>query len=268
VGDGTRVRRLLLTLLGNAIKFTERGHVWLQVAARDGALYFEVGDTGPGLAAEHRARLFQRFEQADGARTSARYGGSGLGLAISQELAAAMSGRIDVDSAPGEGSRFTLRLPLRSAALRVSASTATPGAAAPGARSLALLLVEDDPLVAEVVAGLLRARGHRVSHVAHALAALTELAMERFDVALFDLDLPGMDGLALARELRAQGQTLPLVAITARADAQARPQAMAAGFDGFVRKPVTHAMLSELLASCTTASPPVRSAPHTAPGPS
>ncbi len=110
-----------------------------------------------------------------------------------------------------------------------------------------LLLVEDDPTVAEVVSGLLAARGHRVIHAAHALAALTEVAANVFDVALLDLDLPGMDGLALARQLRAFGHTMPLIAVTARADADAEPQARAAGFDGFLRKPVTGDMLAEAL---------------------
>ena len=91
------------------------------------------------------------------------------------------------------------------------------------------------------------AQGHRVTHVAHGLAALAEMATASFDAALLDLDLPGLDGLALARQLRAQGYDRPLIALTARADAEAVPQAMAAGFDRFMRKPVTGALLAELL---------------------
>jgi CheY-like chemotaxis protein len=98
-----------------------------------------------------------------------------------------------------------------------------------------------------VVAGLLRAQGHRVVHAPHGLAALSEAAQARFDAALLDLDLPGMDGLALARTLRARGFTAPLLAVTARADAEAEPAARDAGFDGFLRKPVTGAMLAEAL---------------------
>ena len=112
---------------------------------------------------------------------------------------------------------------------------------------LHLLLVEDDPIVAEVVQGLLREQGHAVTHVAHGLAALSEVATQRFDAALLDLDLPGLDGIALARMLRAQGFVAPLLAVTARSDADAETLARAAGFDDFLRKPVTGAQLAEAL---------------------
>jgi len=205
---------------------------------------FVVHDTGPGIDAEQQARLFRRFEQADGARTAARYGGSGLGLAISQELAIAMGGSIDVDSAPGEGSRFIVDLPLLSAArLPALPSERKPHDIAPRR----VLLVEDDPTIAEVVASLLRTQGHRVVHAPHGLAALAETARHGFDIALLDLDLPGMDGLALARALRARGFSAPLLAVTARADAHAEPAARAVGFDGFVRKPLTGAMLADAM---------------------
>jgi CheY-like chemotaxis protein len=258
LGDALRIKQVLLNLVGNAIKFTEHGEVGLAVAttaAACGGVRFVVSDTGPGLDEEQKARLFQRFEQAEGTRTTARYGGSGLGLAISQELAAAMGGRIEVDSTPGAGARFTLELPLPAAdAVVPVASVAVP---APGtARALQLLLVEDDPTVAEVIVGLLQAQGHRVVHAAHGLAALGAVAGADFDVALLDLDLPGMDGLALARALRAQGFDAPLLAVTARADAEAEPQALAAGFDGFLRKPLTGAMLAEAIEQAAAAALP------------
>ncbi|RPE80985.1 ligand-binding sensor domain-containing protein [Vulcaniibacterium tengchongense] len=245
LGDGSRVCQILLNLLGNAIKFTEAGSVSLRVSAlAPEGVRLEIADTGPGLNEEQKARLFRRFEQAEGARTAARYGGSGLGLAICQELAAAMGGRIRVESAPGEGARFIVELPLAAAPVpQAPAETRWPARR----RALSLLLVEDDPTVAEVVAGLLRAQGHRVTHAPHGLAALAEAANARFDAALLDLDLPGFDGLELARQLQAQGFAAPLLAITARADAEAEPQAMAAGFRGFVRKPVTSAMLAGFL---------------------
>ena len=109
--------------------------------------------------------------------------------------------------------------------------------------------MEDDPIVAEVITGLLRGQGHRVVHAGHGLAALAESSVSRFDAALLDLDLPGLDGLSLARQLRLQGFSQPLIAVTARADADAEPQALAAGFDRFLRKPVTGAMLREVLAA-------------------
>jgi signal transduction histidine kinase/CheY-like chemotaxis protein/sugar lactone lactonase YvrE len=245
-GDVARVRQILLNLLGNAVKFTERGTVSLRVAklASEGVC-FEVTDTGPGLNAEQKSRLFRRFEQAEGARTAARYGGSGLGLAISQELAAAMDGRIEIDSTPGEGTRFSVCLPLQAAMNPVREEM--DGADAPFLRSFSLLLVEDDPTVADVLTGLLRLQGHYVVHVPHGLAALAAVATTPFDAALLDLDLPGMDGLALARQLRIQGFTQPLIAVTARADAGAEPEAVEAGFDHFIRKPMTKAMLMALL---------------------
>lgn len=243
-GDALRVRQILLNLLGNALKFTERGRVSLQVAMHGDEVRFAVADTGPGLNAEQQQRLFRRFEQAEGARTASRYGGSGLGLAICQELAAAMAGRIGIESVPGEGTEFIVDLPLPAAPLQ---SPAQPRDAqgASAQRSLALLLVEDDATVAEVVSGLLQAQGHRVTHASNGLAALAEVAASRFDVALLDLDLPGLDGLALAQQLRARGFDAPLLAVTARADGEAEPLAREAGFDGFLRKPLTGAMLAE-----------------------
>jgi len=248
-GDANRVCQILLNLLANAIKFTERGSVELRVSALSPrGVRFEVIDTGPGLSREQQARLFRRFEQADGVRTASRYGGSGLGLAISQELTAEMGGSIEVESAPGEGARFIVVLPLPHATPPTQNDGAQVLLASRGG-PLTLLLVEDDPTVAEVICGLLRAQGHRITHVAHALAAMAEAATGAFDAALLDLDLPGMDGLALALQLRLQGFDRPLLAITARADADAEPQAMAAGFQGFLRKPVTGAMLAALLES-------------------
>ena len=237
-GDPTRIRQILLNLLGNAVKFTEHGAVVLSVetAARHG-LCLVVSDTGPGLDAEQQQRLFRRFEQADGARTASRYGGSGLGLAICQELAVAMDGGITLRSALGEGACFTVRLPLERPA------TTIRHALLPLREERHIvcdvLLVEDDAIVADVLIGMLQAQGHRVIHAGHALAAMTEIKTRSFDIALLDLDLPGMDGLALVHHLRAQGWTLPMIAITARADSGAESETKAAGFDAFLRKPLT-----------------------------
>src|SRR5690606_36279436 len=249
LGDAGRVRQVLLNLLGNAVKFTETGSVTLQAAPiATGGVRLVVSDTGPGLNEEQQAHLFRRFEQADGARTAARYGGSGLGLAICQELAMAMGGRVELDSTPGQGTDFTVDLPLPETAPPDGAA-ATEGVPArdTGLPGLSLLLVGDDPTVAAVIADLLRAQGHEVVHVPHGLAALSEVASEHFDMALLDLDLPGITGLALASQLRAQGFQAPLLAITARADAEAEVLAREAGFDGFLRKPVTGAMLAAAL---------------------
>ena len=247
-GDAMRVRQILLNLLGNAIKFTEKGGVSLRVSPLlPTGIRFEISDTGPGISIEQQGRLFQRFEQAEGARTTERYGGSGLGLAICQELAMAMGGHIDLESTPGVGTRFIVDLPLAPADTDLPSAIRNAGEVA--VDPLRILLVEDDATVAEVIVGLLRVRGHQVSHAMHGLAALAEIAGRTFDVALLDLDLPGLDGLALARQLRAQGFTAPLLAVTARSDAQAETQALAAGFDGFLRKPVSGESLAEAIAA-------------------
>lgn len=251
-GDRTRVQQILLNLIGNAVKFTEVGHVSMETfALHPTGVRFVVADTGPGLSTEQQMRLFRRFEQAEGARTAARYGGSGLGLAISQELAAAMGGTIQVESELGKGTRFIVALPLAQATVAAKTDAVSAGEAVPPLlplRELRLLLVEDDPIVAEVMLGLLRAQGHHVVHAAHSLAALGEVSAQAFDAALLDLDLPGMDGLALARLLRGRGFVAPLLAVTARADADAEAQARAAGFNRFLRKPVTGDMLAQTIA--------------------
>jgi signal transduction histidine kinase/ligand-binding sensor domain-containing protein len=242
-GDSTRVRQILMNLLSNAVKFTERGAVMLSIAPLSPhGVCCVVSDTGPGLDAEQQRRLFRRFEQAEGARTASRYGGSGLGLAICQELAMAMGGDIALRSAPGEGASFTVRLPLQrggSAALPVSGESVAIH------ERCDVLLVEDDAIVADVLIGMLRAQGHWVVHATHALAAMNEIAAHRFDIALVDLDLPGMDGLTLAQHLR--GQCAAMAAVTARADGNAEQDARAAGFDAFLRKPLTGDALANAL---------------------
>ncbi len=251
-GDAIRVRQILLNLLSNAVKFTSRGTITLHARCDEAmrALQFEVRDTGPGISQEQQLRLFRRFEQADGARTAAQYGGSGLGLAICRELAQAMQGRIQVESQLGRGTCFGVMLPLP---LEVDAdadadSAARSEDAVANMPPLRVLLVEDDATVADVVQGLLSARGHEVVHAGHALAALREISGSDFDVALLDLDLPGLSGFELAEHLRNQGYTLPLLAVTARTDPDLQKQVEAAGIGGFLRKPVTGELLVEAIA--------------------
>ncbi|MGS0603551.1 ATP-binding protein [Xanthomonas oryzae pv. oryzicola] len=252
MGDATRVRQILINLLGNAIKFAERGDVSLTLSQHGDTLRFKVRDAGPGIGLEQQKRLFQRFEQGEGARTSSRYGGSGLGLAICQELTVAMKGRIRVRSRLGVGTQFTVDLPLPID--RSGTRIATGQVQALAGEPLRILLVEDDPTVAEVISGLLINRGHRVVHAAHGLAALAEAVDVGFDVALLDLDLPCLDGFALASQLRQLGHRFPLLAVTARADSAAEAQALAAGFDGFLRKPVTADLLVEAIAAAREAA--------------
>lgn len=257
-GDEARLRQILLNLGGNAIKFTERGRVTLTLRPLPGGgVQFDVEDTGIGLDDAQQRRLFQRFEQAEGEHTQRRFGGTGLGLAISRELARAMGGELTLRSAKGEGSCFSVRLPLVADTALVPVEAAVRPAAGetmalrPG---LDLLLVEDDPVVAEVMLGLLGAQGHRVHHATQALNALTLLKTERIDVGLLDLDLPAVDGFELATLIRQNGWTLPLIAVTARADAVSERRARASGMEGYLRKPVTGAMLAEALAGIGTAT--------------
>lgn len=249
LGDATRVRQILLNLGHNAIKFCDQGGVRLSAgAAPGGGVRLEVQDSGPGLARAQQARLFHRFEPG----REGPGGGSGLGLAICRELAHAMGGRIAVDSEPGHGTRFRVDLPL-------PAATGPAAVPAPGPADVAtrrVLLVEDDPVVAAVATGLLERAGHQVQHAPHGLAALAALAARRYDLAFLDLDLPALDGLELARLLRARGDDTPLVALTARADAEAEPAARAAGMAGFLRKPVTGELLARAVATWARAPAP------------
>lgn len=268
-GDAHRIRQVLLNLGHNAIKFTGRGTVALHAAPRaNGGVRLEVVDTGPGLDRAQRARLFRRFEQADGARTAARHGGTGLGLAICHELIAAMGGWISLHSTPGAGCRFVVDLPLPAAAPPVPVDPTSGPRAATACR---VLLVEDDATVAQALAGLLESHGHAVVHASQGLAALAAVQAETFDLAFLDLDLPGLDGCELARLLRAQGHALPLVALTARAEAGSERAALEAGMDGFLRKPVNGAMLAAALERALEATPrlqPGDQAPYPVPQPS
>lgn len=257
-GDAGRVRQILLNLGSNAIKFTEQGQVVLRSAGlATSGLQLQVSDTGPGLSDEQQARLFRRFEQADGNFTSQRYGGSGLGLAICQELAMAMNGSIAIKSKPGQGAVFLVELPLPHAENGRFTECLDNAKTESKKLALKILLVEDEPVVAEVLQDLLQAMGHGVKHAQQGLQALSMLAMESFDLALLDLDLPGIDGLELAGLIQANGYQLPLVAITARADAQAEPAAIAAGMKAFIRKPVNAADMRNVLETVMTIDRPV-----------
>jgi CheY-like chemotaxis protein/anti-sigma regulatory factor (Ser/Thr protein kinase) len=251
-GDAVRLRQILLNLGSNAVKFTDHGEVALRGAGTPQGLLLEISDTGPGMEDTQVAKLFQRFEQGDGLHAAKRRAGSGLGLAICQELAQAMGGRIEVQSRPGQGTCLRVRLPIAVADLEELLPEQARRAPR-SANSLRVLVVEDDPTVATVVTGLLEFLGHQAVHAPQALAALTELATSRFDIALLDLDLPGLDGFELARIIRTQGHAIALVALTARSDPQSEALAYAAGMHGFLRKPVTSQILREKLDEVLTA---------------
>ena len=260
LGDALRIQQVLFNLVNNAIKFTECGTITVSLARNaDGWIVYQISDSGPGMTADIRERLFGRFEQSAG--IAPRFGGSGLGLAICHELVELMGGRIAVDSKVGVGSTFTVSLPLdeapdasasRTAQARLDAVPAHGVAeCAKGDRICHVLIVEDDATIAAVITGMLEASGHRVSHAAHGLAALAMLDQPGIDLALVDLDLPGIDGLQLTRLVRERetgtGRHLPMIAITARATGDEEAQARAAGMDGFLRKPIKAAMLESAM---------------------
>jgi CheY-like chemotaxis protein len=258
MGDALRIKQVLLNLVNNAIKFTERGRIELGLARVDGnRIEFSVTDTGPGMNADMRSRMFGRFEQSSESAPSR--GSSGLGLSICRELVELMGGTISVDSAPGKGSCFRIRLPLQAAeSLDKGTHTAILPVAPPelkDAHSTAgrhVLVVEDDATIAAVVIGMLEGIGHRASHAPHGLAALSILQTSDVDLALVDLDLPGIDGLQLSRLLRERERDekvgrLPLIAITARATGEEESLARDAGMDGFMRKPLSIGRLEQAM---------------------
>lgn len=234
-GDGQRVLQIVMNLVSNAVKFSEAGEVVVSLADAADDVIVAVRDEGPGLDGEQQERLFRRFEQADGVLTARRHGGSGLGLAICRELAVAMGGMIELESAPGAGSTFRFRAPLPAVAAP-AAAVAVDESAHPAAHTL--LLVEDDAMVAQVIRGMLEELGHRVVHAPHGLAALSELRGGGFTLVFLDLDLPGINGFDVARLILAEAGAPPIVALTARVDAVDEERARAVGMRGFLRKPV------------------------------
>jgi signal transduction histidine kinase len=253
--DPKRLRQILTNLIGNAIKFTERGGIGVHVAAVAGAAKLEitVADTGIGLTPAQAAQLFAPFQQGDGS-IAQRFGGSGLGLALSRRLAEGMGGTIEIaTTAPGVGTTFRLVLPAPTAALPTgptapttptTPTTTPPTAAAPRRtrpRPLAgvrLLLADDNRDIREPIMELLQASGAEVVEADNGLSAL-ELALHgSFDVVLMDVRMPGIDGLEATRRLRQAGARVPIVALTADAVEEHRKECLAAGCDGYVTKPV------------------------------
>ena len=235
--DSDRLRQILVNLIGNAVKFTDQGRVTLSVAtAEDGqCLRFEVEDTGPGLDPEQCARLFQRFNQIDGA-TTRQHGGSGLGLAICKGLAEAMGGAVGVTSTPGAGSIFHLTLPL---ATVVADNAPAPAADIGSISGMRVLVVDDNATNRELARRILEAFGAEVAEADGGAEALEQLSTAPIDVVLMDLRMPGVDGHEALKRLRASdglNRHTPVLAFTA--DAEVGGDAGLEAFDGVVRKPI------------------------------
>jgi signal transduction histidine kinase/HPt (histidine-containing phosphotransfer) domain-containing protein len=260
IGDPMRLRQIVTNLAGNAIKFTPQGAVTLRVQPESGAdgelaCLFSVEDTGIGIPAEQQAVIFAPYRQGD-ASTARRYGGTGLGLAISAQLVTLLGGRIWLESVPGEGStfHFTLRFGVAEGAGEGAPGVAAmTGRAAGGDRGdkrpLTVLLVEDNPVNRRLAEIVLTRRGHTVVAADTAPAALRALGERYFDLVLMDLQLPGMDGIAATRAIRASeassGRHLPVLALTAHALPGVREQCLEAGMNGYLTKPLKPADLLE-----------------------
>lgn len=268
-GDPTRLRQVLINLLDNAVKFTERGEVGLRVEPEPegGKLLFRVWDTGIGMDERAVQQLFRPFTQADES-TTRKYGGTGLGLAICKDLVEAMGGDLQVASMPGQGSRFWFSLPLErvdeapepSAAAETSAvapaglgGDAVAGQPIPdSALRSHVLLVEDNPVNQLVASGMLTALGATCEIVGNGLEALEKLELGSYDLVLMDVEMPLMDGHTATREIRLRerrqnSRRVPVIAMTANAMAEDRERCIASGMDDYLAKPYEIDALAAIL---------------------
>jgi PAS domain S-box-containing protein len=255
VGDPTRIRQILVNLVGNAVKFTNAGEVLTRAFCRPteaGSMELElsVSDTGIGIPEDRLGRLFLPFSQVD-ASTTRRYGGSGLGLAISKRLCELMGGQIAVQSLAGSGSTFTVRLPV--APVEAAPEHERAGAAAQPAEQLTplrILLAEDNEVNQQVALRMLERIGYSADLAGNGVEVLQALERRDYDVVLMDVQMPEMDGLEATRRLRAApaGRRQPhIIAMTANAMVGDRDACLAAGMDDYISKPVQRESLAAAL---------------------
>ncbi|WP_260261892.1 TMAO reductase system sensor histidine kinase/response regulator TorS [Vibrio intestinalis] len=248
-GDVTRISQVLTNLVGNAIKFTEQGHVDIYVSLDDepNHVMFEVSDSGIGISEQETTTLFDAFTQASGGLSSK--GGTGLGLAISKRIVEAMGGSLEVESNVGQGSRFWFSVPLaigQEVEKKEPASTCVTAAK--------VLLVEDNPVNQVVAEGFLHKLGHQVVIAEDGAQAKALFDDQSFDIALLDINLPDCDGMELLGELRQREQvkqegTIPFIAISAHVYNEEVECYLAAGFDGYLPKPLDKDALCQLIQS-------------------
>ncbi|CCG09263.1 ATP-binding protein [Pararhodospirillum photometricum] len=275
LGDPTRLRQILYNLVGNALKFTADGEVKvclerLSVPGDTPWIRIKVSDTGIGMTPEQTARLFRPFAQAE-ASTARRFGGTGLGLSICRQLVQGMGGRIAVESSPGDGTTFGVDLPFPSC--EGVPATGADAADAPAdtplpcfAPEAPVLVVDDNPINREVIVCQLRALGCAAVTAVDGHDALSVLARQPVALVITDCAMPSMDGLALARHLRAEaspaagGGSLPILGLSANAQAGEAQRCRMAGMDDFLTKPVSTARLGMALARwlAQTDGPPPR----------
>ena len=267
-GDATRLKQVLLNLIGNALKFTHQGGVTVRARSMDdGLLWFEVEDTGIGIPAEKQLAIFAAFAQADDSIVRA-YGGTGLGLTISLRLVELMNGTISLESTPGVGSRFrfTARLREPDADSGVPAPVETPISDEPTApatpaeqltpaerqRKLRILVAEDNLINRRLMEAMLRQMGHEAEFAENGQKAVSCRTESEFDLVLMDMQMPIMDGLSATRairelEARTGVRRVPVYALTANAMTSDRDACLAAGMDGHLAKPLKRVALEAVL---------------------
>ena len=242
-GDVDAVRQVLFNVLGNAVKFTSTGKVCLNAREQDDELVLDVTDEGVGIRPEDLPRLFQRFSQAE-TSTTRRFGGTGLGLAICRRLVEGMGGTISVESRPGRGSRFSVRLPLAAANVVIAPQPPNEVAVSFSGQKLRVLVVEDNPINQRVCIGMLTRLGHEVELAQDGFAAVEVATRRRFDAILMDVQMPVLDGLQATQQIRdhelASGLArTPIYALTASVLTEERSACLEAGMDRVLLKPLT-----------------------------
>jgi signal transduction histidine kinase/ActR/RegA family two-component response regulator len=264
IGDPGRLRQVLLNLIGNAIKFTERGGISVHAATLpappgETRLTVAINDTGIGIPPDKIGQLFSKFIQVDSS-ISRQYGGTGLGLAICRRLVEQMGGEIGVESQPGRGSSFKFDVRLRQAADDVAPLTTTQAAAPVTSRSCRILVAEDNSTNRLVVTSMLERLGHRVDSVGNGKQAMEAARSLPYDLILMDMMMPEMDGLAATRAIRAlagPAGTVPVVGLTANVLTMDEQSCHDAGMNGFLTKPVTSERLGAMIARIVGADAPV-----------
>ncbi len=259
IGDPKRTRQVLVNLVNNALKFTERGTVEVTLDQRvEGEailLTFAVSDTGIGIAPEDQSRLFAPFIQAD-VSTSRKFGGTGLGLAICKRLVEAMGGEIAVDSAPGKGARFTFSVAVLRASDDATGLTALPTQKSRTgllAQAQRILVAEDNETSRFLITTILKRYGHDVEAVENGALAVDAVKKKAFDILLMDMQMPVMDGLEATRCIRmlaAPKGNIPIIALTADVVSDHKRMYVAAGVDAVVGKPVNWTELDGEIARC------------------